>query len=149
MDQQAVNETNRDAQAIDHRSRAIWFVGPLSLLAEVAGVFFVMSGPSWVLGGTLAVLFGLTYLWIFVCVFSSANADRKCPQCGEYALEQLDPATTLGLVCSRCSFRDETASSFFLAEEEGQIEAMILSERQAKCEALRSPLARVRIARSG
>lgn len=61
---------------------------------------------------------GLVLLWLAATTFWPARADRSCPQCGQETLERMDPATTMGLRCTRCSFEDDAASGWFLAEEE-------------------------------
>jgi hypothetical protein len=109
-----------------------WAVAPLSLLAVGAGVLFVRQGPALAFVVTMSILVGAVLLWVLVSVFSASKADRSCPQCGSESLERLDADTTHGVRCGACEFTDETASSFYLAEQEGALEPMILRERQRK-----------------
>ena len=94
----------------------------LSLLILRAG------GPDlpFVLLGAVLVL---ALAWILISSLNPARADRTCPECGEEALERLDPATTRGVVCSRCGHTDRDVSSWYLAEEETTLEEIVLAER--------------------
>ena len=109
-----------------------WAIAPLSLLAVAGGVLFVRQGPALAFVVTMSILVGAVLLWVLVSVFSPAKADRTCPQCGSESLQRLDPGTTHGVTCEACEFTDETVSSFYLAEQEGALEPMILRERQRK-----------------
>jgi hypothetical protein len=116
------------------RARTGWFIGPVLLFAVGAGIRFVMRGPDEIFGLCFAVLLGLGVLWILVSALLPARADRTCPQCGRDSLERLDPDSTKGVSCARCGWRDETASSFLMAEEEGPLEDIVLRERRARGE---------------
>jgi hypothetical protein len=112
--------------------RAGWLVAPLLLGASLAAVRLVISGPdalfAWAAGAALASALA----WVLVSVLFPASADRTCPACGQSALERLDRGSTRGLGCARCGWRDEAASSFLLAEEEGPLEHAVLAERRRK-----------------
>jgi ribosomal protein L37AE/L43A len=86
------------------------------------------GGPDlpFVLLGAVLVL---ALAWILISSLNPARADRTCPECGEEALERLDPATTRGVVCSRCGHTDRDVSSWYLAEEETTLEEIVLAER--------------------
>lgn len=107
-------------------------IGPLCLLAVAAGVLFVRQGPAQAFVVTISILVGTVLLWVLVSVFSAAKADKTCPRCGSEGLQQLDPDTTRGVTCAACGFADETASSFYLAEETGSLEHTVLLERRRK-----------------
>lgn len=94
----------------------------LSILILRAG------GPDlpFVLLGAVLVL---ALAWILISSLNPARADRTCPECGEEALERLDPATTRGVVCSCCGHTDRDVSSWYLAEEETTLEEIVLAER--------------------
>ena len=72
---------------------------------------------------------GLCLVWVLVSVFFPARADRSCPRCGEESLERLDRTRTTGIRCRACGFRDEQASAWLMAEEEGPLEEIVLRER--------------------
>ncbi|MCH2105520.1 MAG: hypothetical protein MK291_02630, partial [Planctomycetes bacterium] len=84
-----------------------------------------MKLPAVILGATLIIGFG----WILVSALHPAQADRVCPECGEEALQRLDPETTRGVTCSSCGYTDRDESSWFLAEEETVLEEIVLRER--------------------
>lgn len=104
-------------------------IGPIGLLAVAAGMLFVRQGPGQAFAVTISILVGVVFLWVLVSVFSAARADKTCPRCGSEGLRQLDPETTLGVTCAECGFADETASSFYLAEEAGALEHTVMRER--------------------
>ena len=111
-------------------SRWIWWILPLLVFGAIALAIGLLrtSGPSlpFVLLGVVLVL-GL--LWIIISTLNPARADRTCPECGEEALERLDPETTRGVVCSCCGHTDQDVSSWYLAEEETTLEHIVLAER--------------------
>lgn len=106
-----------------------WFLPPAMLAAVAVGVLLVTSGPGWLLGAALSMLFGLGFGWMLVSVLYPARADRRCTHCGADALARIDPDATSGLLCRACGRRDETASAWLLAEEEGPLERTVLRER--------------------
>lgn len=115
------------------------FLVPLVLLGAVALAATIValepdSVLTWVgLGGG-----GLVLLWLMASTFWPARAERTCPECGAEALERMDPATTMGLRCSQCSYEDPTVSGWFLAEEEEQhLDALVQQQRAAAREAKR------------
>lgn len=110
--------------------RALGWLMPLVLLAAIgAGVAVAVRSPAalfgWIGGAVLVVSIG----WVLVSSLLPSKADRRCPACGEDALERLDPRTTRGLACASCGWVDATRSSFYLAEEEGPLEEVALRER--------------------
>lgn len=108
-------------------------------LATAAGVGLVFLRPDWLLGAVLAVVLGSGFLWVLISAFTPAEADRRCPDCGENALVRLDPSTTRGLRCEACGHVDAEASGWFLAEEEGPLEELVLESRRRKKAASASP----------
>lgn len=106
-----------------------WLLPPLLLTAAVGGASLVLWRPAWLSGAVLTVLVGAGFLWVIVGVFWPASADRTCPECGEEALERLDPSSTTGLRCSDCGHVDAEATGWFLAEEEGPLEELVLRQR--------------------
>jgi hypothetical protein len=106
-----------------------WLIGPAILSAAIIGAWIVFQHPAWLFGVVATAVVGAGMLWILVSTFSPAKADRSCPECGEEALQRLDPATTRGVVCSKCGFRDPERSSFYIAEEEGPLESVALADR--------------------
>lgn len=113
--------------------RLAWLT-PLFLLGGIAGgVAVVRWHPAWLLASVLLGVVGAVLLWVFVSAFWPAKADHRCPRCGADAFERLDPATTQGLECRACGFRDEQATSWFHAEEEGgPLEEVVLLERRSR-----------------
>lgn len=110
---------------------APWLVGPLLLCATALGAWIVKTGPDWLLGAALGVVIGTGLVWVLISALFPAEADRVCPSCGEEAIERLDPKTTTGLVCRSCGFQDDSASGWFLAEdEEPELEALVLETRR-------------------
>ena len=77
----------------------------------------------------MASLIGAGVLWVALSALWPAKADRRCPKCGEDTLVRLDPDTTTGLRCSACDHVDPEATSWFLAEEEGPLEDLVLRQR--------------------
>lgn len=110
-----------------------WLLPPLLLSATLVAVFLVLRGPDELFLWALGAMFALASTWVLVSVFFPASVDRTCPACGAAGLERLDPETTRGVGCTRCGFRDPTASSFLMAEAEGPLEPTVLRERRARC----------------
>ena len=105
--------------------RGSWLIGPLLMAAVGAGALFVFRGPDHLFGIAFGLVLGLGFLWILVSTMFPAKPDRTCPSCGNESLERLDPSTTRGLACGSCSWRDETASSFYFAEAEDGVEDLV------------------------
>lgn len=109
--------------------RHSWLV-PLVLLSAVAGGgALILWQPPWLAGVVVSAILGAGFLWLAVSIFWPAKADRRCPACGEDALIRLDPDSTKGLRCRACDHEDPEASSWFLAEEEGPLEDLVLRQR--------------------
>ncbi len=113
-------------------SRAGWFAPPLFLLAVLAAAGVVLRGPLFLFGLVLLGLALVPCLWILVSALWPARAERTCPACGGARLERLDPRSTVGLACRGCGWRDESASAWLLAEEEGPLEEIVLEERASR-----------------
>ncbi len=111
-------------------SRWLWWILPLLVFGAIALALLLLraGGPSLpyiILGATLLIGFG----WILVSALHPAQVDRTCPECGEEALERLDLETTRGVTCASCGHTDRDASSWFFAEEETNLEEIVLQER--------------------
>lgn len=117
-----------------HRASPSPLVGALVPLAWIAaaagGLWLVRRLPQAAFGWVAGAVLGLAILWILVSVLWPARAERTCPSCGRASLRRLDRETTLGLACEACGFVDESASSWYLAEEEGPLEELVLSARR-------------------
>lgn len=112
--------------------RFFWAFPLVLLTAIVCGFLVVRDGPGWLGPAAIALLVGAVLLWVGVSVFWPAKADRRCPTCGEEALERLDPETTQGVRCRACDHVDEEATGWFLAEDEGPLEDLVLRQRARK-----------------
>jgi hypothetical protein len=120
--------TARDAGSIGG-----WLVAPLLLAATSASILLVLRGPDELFGVAFGLVLALGLAWILVSSLFPGKADRVCPECRRDALVRLDPRTTQGLRCRACGWRDESASSFLLAEDDGEpLEDIILRERRFK-----------------
>jgi len=123
-------QARRSARRISFAPRTAWLLAPLFLLSVAAGLLFVFRGPDRVFSLAFGLVLGMGFLWILISVFFPARAERTCPQCGERTLERIDARSTLGLRCRACAWRDESASAFVHAEEEGALEDIVLRERR-------------------
>ncbi len=109
--------------------RHSWLI-PLVLLGAVGvGAVLVLARPPWLAPLGLWALFGLCATWLGVSVFWPAKTNRECPKCGEEALVRLDDQTTIGVRCEACGQVDREATSWFIAEEEGPLEEVVLRQR--------------------
>ncbi|MAF67280.1 MAG: hypothetical protein CMJ84_16690 [Planctomycetes bacterium] len=108
---------------------ASWFLPPLFLASAAAGVALVLHGPDALFGWAMGAVFGTGLAWLAVSILFPPTIDRRCPRCGEEGVERLDRQATHGIHCTRCGLRDETISSFLLAEEEGSLEEIVMVER--------------------
>ncbi|MBM3990208.1 MAG: NAD(P)(+) transhydrogenase (Re/Si-specific) subunit beta [Planctomycetes bacterium] len=107
-----------------------WLVAPLALVSVAAGVWLVVEGPQGLFGVVFGGALALGLVWVLACSLFPATADRTCPECKRPGLVRLDRRTTRGVRCARCGFRDATASSFLLAEDEGvPLESTVFHER--------------------
>lgn len=108
-------------------------LAPLLLLGAVGlAVAVINLGADSLVGWVGGAVGGVVVLWVLAASLWPAKADRTCPQCGEDALERLDPDTTMGLRCTACGHTDPTKSGWFLAEDEGPLEELVLRQRAAK-----------------
>ena len=108
--------------------RAAWFAPSFLLLAVLAGAAVARRGPSWLFGLVL-VLLVIPCVWVLISALLPARAERTCPRCGAERLARTDRRSTVGLVCRGCGWRDDSASAWLLAEEEGPLEDIVLAER--------------------
>lgn len=108
-------------------------LAPLLMLGAVGlAVAVINLGADSLVGWVGGAVGGAVVVWVLAASLWPAKADRTCPQCGEDALERLDPDTTMGLRCTACGHTDPTKSGWFLAEDEGPLEELVLRQRAAK-----------------
>jgi hypothetical protein len=112
--------------------RVALLVAPLCLAAAFGGGWLALRHPGWLFAAVATVVLGGALLWILVSALSPATADRGCPECGADTLVRLDAGTTRGVRCTACGHRDASVSSFYLAEEEGPLEHIVLAERAGR-----------------
>jgi hypothetical protein len=125
--------SNRAASMRDMGSIGGWLVAPLLLAATSASILLVLRGPDELFGVAFGLVLALGLAWILVSSLFPGKADRVCPECGRETLARLDPRSTHGLRCRSCGWRDESASSFLLAEDDGApLEDIVLRERRTK-----------------
>jgi hypothetical protein len=111
-------------------STLVAWCAPLGLLGAVlAAAAIVLARPLSLLGALLFALAIVPVGWVLASALWPARAERRCPACGREALERLDARATHGLSCRDCGWRDESASAWLLAEEEGGLEEIMLSQR--------------------
>jgi len=123
-------EVTRPEQSSRRHALAGWLVAPLALVSVAAGVLLVVESPQGLFGVVFGSALALGLVWVLACSLFPATADRTCPECNRKGLVRLDRRTTRGVRCARCGFRDATASSFLLAEDEGvPLESTVLHER--------------------
>jgi len=109
-----------------------WFVPPIALAAVGLGVWLGLKRPPLLFGLLAGTFLVVPVLWVLISALWPGKADRKCPACGKDALRRLDPRATTGLLCGACGFRDESASAWLLAEEEGPLEPLVLAQRERR-----------------
>jgi hypothetical protein len=119
-------------------ARVGWLVPPLMLLAVFGALRLALGGPDLMLGLALGLLLGLGFLWVLISSLLPAKADRCCPGCGADSLERIDADSTRGHHCRACGHRDEHASAWLLAEEEGPLERTVMRERALRKRASRA-----------
>ena len=110
----------------------IWLLPPGMVLAVAVGAWIVRGQPLGVLGYVLAAMLLIPLAWVVISALWPASADRKCPACGRDSLVRMSEESTMGLECRSCNWRDESASSWFLAEEEGPLEDVVMLQRGRK-----------------
>lgn len=111
------------------RNWLAWCSPALFLAAVLLGAWIVFARPFSLFGLVLAALASVPIVWVLVSALWPARAERRCPACGADALARLDVHATHGLVCRACAWRDESASAWLLAEEEGPLEELVLAQR--------------------
>ncbi len=109
-----------------------WLAPVLCLAAALVGAWIVLGAPLSLFGVVIALLIAAPITWVIVSALFPARAERTCPACGSERLERIDPAATVGVACRACSWRDESASAWLFAEEEGILEEIVLAERRAR-----------------
>jgi ribosomal protein L37AE/L43A len=123
-------DASADASRNAGSSRAAWLIGPLLLCSIGAAIAFVMRGPDQVFGVAFGLVLALGLVWILISALFPASADRRCPQCGRATVIRIDVRVLTGLRCRSCSWRDESASAFVHAEDDGEpFEDAVLRER--------------------
>jgi hypothetical protein len=110
--------------------RWIAWCSPLAFLAAVGlGAWIVFARPFALFTGVVLALAAVPVIWVMVSALWPARAERGCPRCGRDSVRRLDPRAVHGLACDACGWRDESASAWLLAEEEGPLEELVLAER--------------------
>jgi ribosomal protein L37AE/L43A len=110
--------------------RAAWLV-PLWILAAIVGArWLVLGEPRTLFLLGFVALAALPILWVIVSALWPARAERACPACKQDRLQRIDRGATVGVVCGACGWRDESASAWLLAEEEGPLEDVVLRQRR-------------------
>ncbi|MSR60816.1 MAG: hypothetical protein EXS08_00020 [Planctomycetes bacterium] len=112
------------------RAALVTWCAPAAFLAAVlGGVAVVFSRPLALLWVVLGALVVVPTGWVLVSALFPGKAERRCPACAGETLVRLDVRTTQGLGCRACGWRDESASAWLLAEEEGPLEEIVLAQR--------------------
>ena len=110
------------------RARLAWCAPALFLGAVLVALWIVLARPP-LFGVVLALLVVVPAGYALVSALWPARAERRCPGCGADALARSDPRSTVGLRCTACSWSDDSASAWLLAEEEGPLEELVLAAR--------------------
>jgi len=126
------------ARGYTRMDRLGWLVPPALLIGVGLGVWVTWHEPKAVLPLVLGLGLAFPTLWILISALWPGKADRRCRECGASELVRIDPATTLGLRCRACGFRDESASGWLLAEEEGPLEELVLNRRRNSRQRIRT-----------
>lgn len=128
----AALSSHPQAMTMPRPSAWIPFLVPLILLGAIGLAAAVLAlKPDSILSWVGYGVAGLLLLWLAGTTFWPARADRACPECGQDALERMDPATTMGLCCTQCTYQDPLASGWFLAEEEVEgLDDLVRQQRQ-------------------
>ena len=119
--------------------RGAWLAPLLLLGAVLLGAWIVLARPLSLFAWLLVALAVVPIGWVLVSALWPARAERGCPACRADALARIDPRATVGLVCRACGWRDESASAWLLAEEEGTLEEIVLRERRRAPRPVDSP----------
>lgn len=125
--------------AVPRRFESVgWLVAPIALAALAAGLWLALRRPPQLFGILLAALVLVPVVWVLVSALWPGKAERRCPACRQDSLARIDSSSTVGIRCSTCGWRDESASAWLLAEEEGPLEELVLAQR-AKQRGVDSP----------
>ena len=115
-----------------------YLVPPVMIATVVLAITLGRHGSPRLLGLLLGALVVVPILWVFVSALWPGKADRRCPRCKRDALRRMDERTTVGLECRACGHVDETASGWFLAEEEDSgLEEIVMEKRRGGRERIR------------
>ena len=106
-----------------------WLIPILGMGAVVVSAAILRTTPLWLGVVVLAVVLAAVILWVTASILWPAKADRRCPVCGEEGLVRMDPEGVRGLRCELCGHSDPDASAWYLAEEEGPLEEIVLGRR--------------------
>ena len=109
-----------------------YLVGPFLLVVAIGASRLVLRRPEWLFAAVATGVVGAGFVWILATALAPTRPDRTCPACGAEDLVRLDPRTTSGVRCESCGHRAEDVSSFYLAEEEGPLEELVLAERRER-----------------
>jgi Zn ribbon nucleic-acid-binding protein len=109
-----------------------WFVAPIALVAVGVGLWLALRRPLVLFWCLLAGLVLVPVGWTLVSALWPGKAERNCPACRKDALARMDSSSTVGIRCTACGWRDESASAWLLAEEEGPLEEVVLAQRGRK-----------------
>ncbi len=113
--------------------RHLAWATPLGMLAAIGlALKLALDPPENLTGVVLGGLGAAMLLWIVVSVLWPARADRRCPACGKDGIVRIDEDEVVGIECTECGYRDEEVSAWFLAEEEGPLEEIVLRDRKRR-----------------
>ena len=121
------------AQVGARGQKLAYLFAPLLLVCAVGTALLLKHyQPLQIFGIVTGAILLLSILWIGISTLWPPHADRTCPSCGSEGLLRLDKTSTVGVRCGDCSWVDRDQSSWLLAEEEGPLEEIVLSQRKKK-----------------